>query len=108
MTDTLISKFDTAAEHSRPVVPIRQSPENRYRDTGGQDALDKTMQTHRLELEALHLQLTNIDRTIEVEQQRLREMKASLESSYHAKARLLHLRGAMLQFVLELESRDID
>lgn len=107
MTETQVSKPDAPADN-RFSVPTRQAPESRYRDASGHDPLDKIMQAHRLELESLHNQINNVDRTIEVEQQRLRDIKASLDSSYQAKARLLHLRGAMLNFVLELESREID
>jgi hypothetical protein len=60
----------------------------------------------REEIDTIDTQLANLERTIELEQQKLRESKAALDSSYHSRARLLHLRNAMLHFVMELESRE--
>lgn len=89
---------------AKPVAPTG----NRYVDLNGRDDFDHQILTHRADLESLETQISNLDRTIELEQQKLRDSKAALESSYHARARLLHLRSAMLHFVLELESRDLD
>jgi len=62
----------------------------------------------RVEVDALDTQISNLDRAIQLEQQKLHESKATLEASYHARSRLMHLRNAMLHFVLELETREDD
>jgi len=80
----------------------------RYVDSTGQDEYDHQVKSHRAELDALDLQITNLDRTIELEQEKLRQGKMALDSSYRTRARLLHLRSAMLNFVLELEARSTD
>lgn len=106
MADTLVSGFDTATERNLQNTVSRQSVENRYRDGGGHDV--KTMQSRPFELQTLHTQLTNIDSTIEAENQRLKKIKTSLDTSDHAKTPLLHLRSAMLRFVVDLETRGSD
>jgi hypothetical protein len=86
-----------------PRVAQKQAVENRYVDINGRDEFDHRILSHRADLETLDTQINNLDRTIELEQQKLRESKTALETSYHARARLLHLRSAMLEFVLALE-----
>jgi len=87
-------------------APAKDLGTTRYVDMHGRDEFDHNIMSHRTQLEMLHTQITNLDQTIELEQQKLRESKAALEASYHARARLLHLREAMLHFVLELERGD--
>ena len=80
----------------------------RYTDSTGLDEFDHQMQRHRAELEAIDNQIANLDETIDLEQRKLRETKTALESRYHARARLLHLRSAMLHFVQELQAQEVE
>lgn len=82
--------------------------QSRYVDLNGRDEYDHHIISHRADLDSLDNQIINLDRTIELEQNKLRDSKASLENSYRARARLLHLRSAMLNFVLELEAREME
>jgi hypothetical protein len=95
-----------APQGSQAVRTKPSTTQGRYVDIHGRDEFDHHIMSHRAELEALDTQISNLNQTIELEQQKLRETKAALESSFHMRARLLHLRAAMLHFVLELESRD--
>lgn len=72
------------------------------------DELSQEAMNHRNQLETLDTKIANLDRTIEIEQERLAEAKAALESSYQSRSKLIHLRTAMLQFVLDLESRRME
>lgn len=72
------------------------------------DELAQEAMNHRHHLETLDTKIANLDRTIEIEQERLSEAKAALESSYQSRSKLIHLRTAMLQFVLDLESRRME
>jgi 2C-methyl-D-erythritol 2,4-cyclodiphosphate synthase len=81
---------------------------SRYSDVKGNDDLDHHINSHRTQLESIDVQIANLDRTIELEQQKLRDTKSSLEKSYHARKRLLHLRLAMVHFVQELEASQVD
>ena len=80
----------------------------RYTDATGLDEFDHQMQRHRAELESVDTQIANLDETIDLEQRKLRETKANLEARYHARARLMHLRSAMLHFVQELQSQAVE
>lgn len=72
------------------------------------DELAREAMNHRSQLETLDTKIANLDRTIEIEQERLAEAKVALESSYQSRSKLIHLRTAMLQFVLDLESRRME
>lgn len=92
-------------------VPAQTTPAPtpaRFADAPGQDEYEHQVRSHRAELDALDLQITNLDRTIELEQEKVRQGKLALDNSYRTRARLLHLRSAMLNFVLELEARNTD
>lgn len=80
----------------------------RYADPTGHDDLDNHINSHRSQLESIDVQIANLDRTIDLEQQKLRDTKTSLDGSYHARKRLLHLRLAMVHFVQELEASQVD
>ena len=99
---------ESSSQHASPETRMSTTTNtpNRYVDINGRDEFDHRILSHRADIETLDTQINNLDRTIELEQQKLRDSKAALESSYHARARLLHLRSAMLDFVLELELRD--
>ncbi len=98
---------ESKSQHASPETRMSTTnTPNRYVDINGRDEFDHRILSHRADIETLDTQINNLDRTIELEQQKLRDSKAALESSYHARARLLHLRSAMLDFVLELELRD--
>lgn len=55
-------------------------------------------------IEALSAQLDSLDQAIEGEEQRVQGTRLVLDPSYREQVRLLHLRRAMLAFVLELET----
>lgn len=70
------------------------------------DDFDHQGLRHRAELDAVNKRISTIDATLEGELAKLREIKAAVDSLSHARARLVTLRGAMLQFVQELRLHD--
>lgn len=74
----------------------------------GHDELDHQMNRHRADIESIEAQLAKLDEAINVEQAKLRDTRASLDQKYHARARLMHVREAMVQFVQVLEAQDAD
>ena len=72
------------------------------------DRFEQHKLSRRAELESIDTQISSLGRSIELEQQKIRDGKAALKASYEARTRLMHLRSAMLGFVLELESRELD
>lgn len=85
--------------------PMKSSSSSAVPDV--RDPLEQHVASRRTELETLDTQIASLDRTIELEQQKLIDSREALQSSYHSRARLLQLREAMLQFVLDLESRRV-
>jgi hypothetical protein len=102
LTPSLESTFNSRRSQPSPAT------QPRYSDDKGSDDLDHHISSHRTQLESIDVQIANLDRTIELEQQKLRDTKSSLENSYHARKRLLHLRLAMVHFVQELEASQVD
>ena len=94
------------ASTARPADSAAASRPQRPAPQPAVDSLDAHRRASRMEIDALDTRISNLDRTIELEQQRLKESKEAVERSYHTRARLMHLRSAMLQFVMELESRN--
>lgn len=74
----------------------------------GHDELQHQMNRHRADIESIEAQLAKLDEAINVEQAKLRDTRASLDQKYHARARLMHVREAMVQFVQVLEAQDAD
>lgn len=74
----------------------------------GHDELEHQMNRHRADIESIEAQLAKLDEAINVEQAKLRDTRASLDQKYHARARLMHVREAMVQFVQVLEAQDAD
>ena len=77
-------------------------------ETQGHDELQHQMNRHRADIESIEAQLAKLDEAINVEQAKLRDTRASLDQKYHARARLMHVREAMVQFVQVLEAQDAD
>lgn len=90
---------------TRPAARPAPAP-SQFVDADGLDQFDHQMMRHRAELESLDNQIANLDVTIDLEQQKLRESKASLDRAYHARVRLMHLRNAMVHFVQELQEKE--
>lgn len=99
---------NSAPEFLRVNIATSTPSDDRYLDLHGRDEVDHHIMSHRAQLEALNTQITNLDSTIALEQQKLRDSKSALEASHHARTRLLHLRSAMLHFVMELEARQAE
>ncbi len=74
----------------------------------GHDELEHQMNRHRADIESIESQLAKLDEAINVEQAKLRDIRASLDQKYHSRARLMHVREAMVQFVQVLEAQDAD
>lgn len=74
----------------------------------GHDELQHQMNRHRADIESIEAQLAKLDEAINVEQVKLRDTRASLDQKYSARARLMHVREAMVQFVQVLEAQDAD
>ncbi|UJQ93231.1 hypothetical protein [Mariluticola halotolerans] len=77
-------------------------------ETQGHDELEHQMSRHRADIESIEAQLAKLDEAINVEQAKLRDTRLSLDQKYHARARLMHVREAMVQFVQVLEAQDAD
>lgn len=74
----------------------------------GHDELEHQMSRHRADIESIEAQLAKLDEAINVEQAKLRDTRASLDQKYHTRARLMHVREAMIQFVQVLEAQDAE
>lgn len=74
----------------------------------GHDELQHQMNRHRADIESIEAQLAKLDEAINVEQAKLRDTRASLDQKYSSRARLMHVREAMVQFVQVLEAQDAD
>ena len=74
----------------------------------GHDELEHQMNRHRADIESIEAQLAKLDEAINVEQAKLRDTRVSLDQKYNARARLMHVREAMVQFVQVLEAQDAD
>ena len=106
-TETAAPNKPAAKPAEQPRAPMSAKPavNNRYLDRRGLDDVDHQILSHRAHLEALDSQILSLDNTIALEQHKFRESKTSLHHSQIARERLLHLREAMLNFVMELEVR---
>jgi hypothetical protein len=81
---------------------------NPFFDQNGLDEFDYQMMLHREQLQSIENQIANIDVSIGLEQQKLRDAKAALDQSYRTRTRLLHLRTAMVKFVMDLQSQSTE
>jgi hypothetical protein len=61
--------------------------------------------SYRGDIDVLDAQIKELDRAIEAEKQNVLEIKAELDRCFRGRSRLIFLRTAMLNFVLELERR---
>jgi len=77
-------------------------------DPKGHDELDHQMNRHRADINSIEAQLAKLDEAINVEQAKLRDTRASLDQKYHARARLMHVREAMVHFVQVLQAQDAE
>lgn len=72
------------------------------------DELDHQMSRHRADIQSIEAQLAKLDEAISVEQAKLRDTRASLDQKYNARARLMHVREAMVHFVQVLQAQDAE
>jgi|GEM_PF-2758697 len=72
------------------------------------DELDHQMSRHRADIQSIESQLAKLDEAISVEQAKLRDTRASLDQKYNARARLMHVREAMVHFVQVLQAQDAE
>lgn len=77
-------------------------------DAKSHDELDHQMNRHRADISSIEAQLAKLDEAINVEQAKLRDTRASLDQKYHARARLMHVREAMVHFVQVLQAQDAE
>lgn len=75
-------------------------------DHVGLDEFDHQMRRHKADLQAIEAQISKLDDAIDQEQQRLHDLRDSLDQKYHSRARLTHLRQAMEQFVQTLKTSE--
>lgn len=80
----------------------------RAQEAHAHDELQHQMNRHRADIESIEAQLAKLDEAINVEQAKLRDTRASLDQKYSSRARLMHVREAMVQFVQVLEAQDAD
>jgi hypothetical protein len=84
---------------NKPAVEAATKPARRP----VRDLFSEELASRRRQLEELDEEIRKLNQAIAREQENVRGNEAALEGSNHARARLLHLRSAMLAFVLELE-----
>jgi hypothetical protein len=94
------------AAEFEPVAPSVGSV-HRYHEHG-LDEFDHQMRRHRADLQSIEAQIAKLDEGIDMEQKRLRELRSSLDAKYHARARLMHVREAMVHFVQNLQAQEVD
>ena len=102
---------DTSKLAIRSITEVSGQPAGaakRPYEAQGHDELEHQMNRHRADIESIEAQLAKLDEAINVEQAKLRDTRTSLDQKYHARARLMHVREAMVQFVQVLEAQDAD
>ncbi len=97
-----------AAPDFEAPAPTSVAAVNRYHEQHGLDEFDHQMRRHRADLQSIEAQIAKLDEGIDLEQKRLRELRASLDTKYHARARLMHVREAMVHFVQNLQAQEVD
>jgi hypothetical protein len=73
-------------------------------DGGGDDLLDIAIESRRSELESLENQITSLNSTLEIEQNRLEELSKAIDRAIHRRHRLERLRGALTRFLADVEA----
>jgi hypothetical protein len=89
-------------------VAGQQAATRRGFDPKPTDELDHQMSRHRADINSIESQLAKLDEAISVEQAKLRDTRASLDQKYNARARLMHVREAMVHFVQVLQAQDAE
>jgi chromosome segregation ATPase len=87
-------------------LTLAKNNDGTFYDSKEPDELDLQLKRHRADLQQIDSQISTLEESIDLDQKRVAELRATLEDKFHTRSRLIAVRSAMARFIQGLQAKD--